>query len=119
MHRALRRRRRNRRLSLSRNLNLRLVLAVLLDERDQVLNSPGSRVGDGLGLLAGGVQLDGGEALDLIRNVVEGGVNLGDDNLVLELRLGVQAGEVLVLGGKSLAVTAPWCEDCEDLVSVD
>lgn len=91
--------------SLRRNLGL--VLAVLGNELNNVLNSPGAAVGDGLLLSTGGVQLDGGEALDLIRDVVACGVNLGDDDLVLELRVGIQAAKLLVLGSESLAVTAP------------
>lgn len=87
--------------------DLGLVLSVLLDELDQVLNGAGAGVGDGGILVACGVELDGGEALNLIGNVVGGSVNLGDDDLVLELRLLVQLTKLLVLGGQSLAVTAP------------
>lgn len=87
--------------------DLGLVLAVLLDEVGKVLDSTRALVGDGGVLATGGVELDGRETLDLIRDIVQGGVNLGNDNLVLELRSSVLRSKVVVLGSKSLAVTAP------------
>ena len=84
-----------------------LVLALLLNELDEVLDGAGTLVGDGVLLVTGGEELDGREALDLIRDIVGSSVNLGNDNLVLELRVGVLGAEVVVLGGQSLAVTAP------------
>ena len=77
-----------------------LVRAVLLDELDEVLNGPVTAVGDGGVLLASGEQLDGREALDIIRDVVGGGINLGNNDLVAE-RLG-QGSELIVLGSKTI-----------------
>lgn len=84
-----------------------LVLAVLGDELDQVLNGAGARVLNGLVLGTGSVELDGGEALDLIGNVVQGSINLGNDDLVLEIGVGIEGSKLIVLGSESLAVTAP------------
>lgn len=60
------------------------VAAVLLDELSQVLNSASTLVGNWRVLLAGWVELDGGEALNLIRDIIEVSINLGDGNLVGE-----------------------------------
>lgn len=96
-----------------------LVLAVLGDELDQVLNGAGARVLNGLVLGTSSVKLDGGEALDLIGNVVEGSINLGDDNLVLELGVGIEGSKLIVLGSESLAVTAPGSVELnEDILGV-
>lgn len=96
-----------------------LVLAVLGDELDQVLNGAGARVLNGLVLGTGSVELDGGEALDLIGNVVLGSINLGNDNLVLELGVGVEGSKLIVLGSESLAVTAPGSVELnEDILGV-
>jgi hypothetical protein len=82
-----------------------LVATVLGDEGGEVLNSAGTAVLDGLTLAVGGEELDGRETLDLVGNVVGGGINLGDGDLV---RVGLeQLTELLVLGSKGLAVTAP------------
>jgi hypothetical protein len=89
------------------NGDLSVVLAVLLDEVGEILDGTRALVSNGSVLGAGGVELDSRETLDLIGDVVQGGVNLGDDNLVLELRSGVLGGKVVILGSKSLAVTAP------------
>ena len=67
-----------------------LVGAVLLDELHQVLDGAGAGVVNGSVLLASGEELDGGEALELG-----------------ELRRGESLAKLLVLGSKSLAVTAP------------
>lgn len=82
-----------------------LVATVLGDEGGKVLNSTGTAVLDGLTLSMGGEELDGRETLDLVGNVVGGGIDLGDSDLV---RVGLeQLTELLVLGSKGLAVTAP------------
>lgn len=60
-----------------------LVGTILLDEGGKVLDRAGAAVGDWRVLLASGVELDGGEALDFIRDVVGGGIDLGDGDLVL------------------------------------
>ena len=91
-----------------------LVLAVLLDELDEILGSSGSRVGDGVLLVTSGEHLDGGEAGNVIRDIVGSSVNLGNDNLILELGSGVLGGKVIVLGGESLAVTAPGSVELEE-----
>lgn len=72
--------------------------AVVADELCEVLDGAGAGVVDRGGLLAGGVELDGRETLDLVGDVVGGGVNLGDDDLVL---LAVESAELLVLGGET------------------
>ena len=86
---------------------LGVVLAVLLDKVGEVLDGARALVSDGGVLATGGVELDGREALNLVGDVVQGSINLGDDNLVLELRSGVLRSKVVVLGSKSLAVTTP------------
>ena len=82
-----------------------LVATVLSNESSEVLNSAGTAVLDGLTLAVGREELDGRETLDLVGNIVGGGIDLGDGDLVgvgLE-----QLTELLVLGSKGLAVTAP------------
>jgi hypothetical protein len=86
---------------------LGLVLAVLLDEVGEVLDGARALVGDGSVLSTSGEELDGGESLNLVGDIVQGSVDLGDDDLVLELGSGELRSKVIVLGGKSLAVTAP------------
>jgi hypothetical protein len=82
-----------------------LVAAVVADELGKSLDGAGTAVLDGLVLGASLEELDGGEARDVIGNVVGGGVNLGDGDLVGES--GVLLGQLIVLGCKSLAVSAP------------
>jgi hypothetical protein len=82
-----------------------LVAAVVADELGKSLDGAGTAVLDGLVLRAGLEELDGGEARDVIGNVVGGGVNLGDGDLVGEGR--VLLGQLVVLGRKGLAVSAP------------
>jgi hypothetical protein len=62
-------------------VGVNLVGAFLLDELGEILNGAVALVCDGVGLVAGDKELEGGEALDLIRNVVGGGVDLGDGDL--------------------------------------
>jgi hypothetical protein len=82
-----------------------LVATVLGDEGGEVLNSAGTAVLDGLTLAVGGEELDGRETLDLVGNVVGGGIDLGDGDLV---GVGLEhLTQLLVLGSKGLAVTAP------------
>ena len=92
--------------------------AVLLDELSEVLNGAGAGVVDGSVLLAGGEELDGRETLDLIRDVVGGSVNLGDGHKLGELGRGVSLAKLLVLGSKSLAVTAPGSVELNENVLV-
>jgi hypothetical protein len=82
-----------------------LVAAVVADELGKSLDGAGTAVLDGLVLRASLEELDGGEARDVIGNVVGGGVNLGDGDLVGEGR--VLLGQLVVLGCKGLAVSAP------------
>lgn len=82
-----------------------LVAAVVADEIGQSLDGAGTVVLHGLVLGAGLEELDGGEAGDVIGDVVGGGVDLGNGHLVGES--GVLGGELVVLGSESLAVTAP------------
>ena len=85
--------------------NSDLVAAVVADELSKGLDGTGTAVLDRLVLGAGLEELDGGEARDVIGNVVGGGVNLGDGDLVGEG--GVLLGELVVLGREGLAVSAP------------
>ena len=92
--------------ALSKTINL--VLAVLLDEGNKVLNSTGTSVLNWGVLSTSGVDLDGGEASDGIGHIVGSGIDLGDGDLLAQLgNVGVQSGELLVLGGQGLAVSAP------------
>lgn len=79
-----------------------LVLAVLLDEGNEVLNGTGTGVLNRGVLGTSGVELDGGEASDGIGHIVGSGVNLGHGNLLIQLRdIGVQSSKLLVLGSKT------------------
>jgi hypothetical protein len=79
-----------------------LVLAVLLDEGDQVLNGTGTGVLNRGVLGTSGVKLDSGEASDGIGHIVGSGVNLGDSDLLIQLGdIGVQRSKLLVLGSKT------------------
>jgi len=76
---------------------------LLLDEGSHVLDGTGTRVLD-LGVVSGGVKDEGGESLDLSGGVVGGGIDLGDDDVLVVLE---KLTELLVLGGEGLAVAAP------------
>lgn len=89
-----------------------LVAAVVADKLSESLDGAGTAVLNGLVLGAGLEELDGGEARDVIGNIVGGGVDLGDGNLVGES--GVLLGELVVLRGESLAVTAPGGVELEE-----
>lgn len=108
-------------LSLTSSLDVcvNLVRAVVADEVGEILNSSRTVVVDWLGLLALLEELDGWEALDLIWDVVESGINLGNDDLVLIVL--VETGKLIVLWCESLAVSAPWSVELEEnvLVAVD
>lgn len=95
------------------------VRAVLLDELGEVLDRAVTRVLNWLALGSSLEQLDGGKALNLIWNVVEGGINLGDGNLVGVVL--VHASKLIVLWCESLAVSTPWCVELEEniLLAVD
>lgn len=84
-------------------VGISLVLAVLLNELGEVLDSAGSGVLDRRVLGAGREDLDGGEALDGLGDVVGGGIDLGDSHLGGEVRvLSVELSELLVLGGETV-----------------
>lgn len=89
-----------------------LVAAVVADEVGQGLDGAGAAVLDGLVLGAGLEELDGGEAGDVVRDVVGGRVDLGDRHLIGERS--VLLGQLVVLGGKSLAVAAPRSVELEE-----
>ena len=82
-----------------------LVATVVANELGKSLNGAGAAVLDGLVLGTGLEELDGREARDVIGNVVGGGINLGDGDLVGEGR--ILLSELVVLGSESLAVSAP------------
>ena len=101
-------------LVLLRQRELDLVRPVIPHKRCQVLDSTRARVVNGLVLLAGGEELDGGEALDLLGDVVGRGVHLGDGHLggvVLE-----ELAQLVVLGRQRLAVAAPGRVELEEHV---
>lgn len=89
-----------------------LVAAVVADEVGQGLDGAGAAVLDGLVLGAGLEELDGGEAGDVVGDVVGGRVDLGDRHLIGERS--VLLGQLVVLGGKSLAVAAPRSVELEE-----
>jgi hypothetical protein len=82
-----------------------LVATVVADKFGKSLDSAGTVVLNGLILGAGLEELDGREARDVIGNVVGGSINLGNGDLVGEGR--VLLGQLVVLGSKGLAVSAP------------
>jgi len=75
----------------------------LLDEFDKTLNRSVARVFKGFRFLACSVQLDGRKSSDVIRNVIERGIDLGDNDLVRVA--GVCGGKLLVFGSKVLAMS--------------
>jgi hypothetical protein len=87
------------------NEGIDAVLAVLLNEVCKVLHGAGTRVLNWGILGAGREELNGGESSDGVRNVVSGGVNLGDGDLGLEFFVaGVQLGQLLVLRSKTIEI---------------
>lgn len=64
-----------------RRVGIDFVFSVLLDEVGEILNGARAGVVDGVGFGAGREELDGGEALNLVRDVVGGCVDFGDGNL--------------------------------------
>lgn len=76
-----------------------LVLAVLLNELSKILDGARAGVLDGLVLLTGGVELDGGEPSNGVGHIVGSGVNLSNHNLVGGVA--VQSGELFILGSKT------------------
>ena len=88
-----------------------LVFAVGLDESGEVLGGAGTGVGQRLGLATGGEELDGWETGDLVRDVVGGGVDFGDDNFGVG---GVFGGELIVLGGKAVVCISGVLNDARE-----
>jgi len=82
-----------------------LMAAIVANEIDEILDGAGAGVVDGLVLGAGFEELDGGEALDLVRDVVGGRIDFGDDNFVGKGL--VHLGKLVVFRGQSFAVAAP------------
>lgn len=75
---------------------------LLRDELGEVLDRARATVLDGLVLLAGAEQLDGGETSNLVGNIIGSSVNLGDLDLLLEVGLVlVEVSELVVLGGET------------------
>ena len=71
---------------------------------DEIFDRSISRIFDWGVFLASGVELDRGEAADIIWNVVEGGITFGYDNFI---GMGsVERGELFIFGSKIFAVTA-------------
>lgn len=84
-----------------------LVLAVVTDEVCEVLDGARASVLDWLVLSAGREKLDGREALDLVWDVVGGGIDLGDGHLGGEvLVVLVQATELVILGSETTRLLA-------------
>lgn len=65
-------------------ISIDLVFAIFLDEVCKIFDGAGSRVENGLGFAASREELDGGEALDLIRYVVGGGIDFGNRHLLVK-----------------------------------
>lgn len=63
------------------HIRIDLVFTVLLDEGCEILDCAGAAVVDGGVFGAGGEELDGGEALDLVGDVIGGCVDFGDGDL--------------------------------------
>jgi len=78
--------------------------AAVADERSKVLDRATAAVLDGDILGACSVELDRGESGDLLGDVVGGGVNLGNGNVVGEWD--EEASELIVLGGETGIVSA-------------
>jgi hypothetical protein len=79
-----------------------LVLAVLLDEVGKILDGSGPGVVNRDIFGTGGEELDSWEALDLLGDVVGGGINLGDGHFGREVRvLSVESTEGIVFGSKT------------------
>lgn len=89
--------------------------AVLADELLHGLGGAVTVVGEGVGLVVGGVEEEGGEALDVDGGVVLGAVDLGDDDVGLGLK---GLAELLVLRGEGLAVAAPGSVELDEDVLV-
>lgn len=65
-------------------VSIDLVFAIFLDEVCKILDGAGSRVENGLRFAASREELDSGEALDLIRYVVGGGIDFGNRHLLVK-----------------------------------
>lgn len=65
-----------------------LVLAVLLDEDDQVFDGTGSTVVNRAVLAASWVELDGWEPLDLFWNVIGSRIHFGDGHFLIKVLVG-------------------------------
>lgn len=84
-----------------------LVLAVVTDEVGEVLDGARAGVLDWLVLSTGREKLNGREALDLVWDVVGGGIDLSDGHLGGEvLVVLVQAAELVVLGSETTRLLA-------------
>jgi hypothetical protein len=88
------------------SVDINCVRSALLDKGCETLYRSITRECDGIALLSGKEQLDGWESLDIIRNIIGSGVNLGDGNLVAEWL--EKLSQLVVLGRQGLAVSAPW-----------
>lgn len=77
------------------------VLAVLLHELHQIFHGAGARVGDGIGFVARREQFDGGETLDLIRDVIERRIHFGNGHFRGKIRVAlIQKSKLFVLGSQ-------------------
>ena len=74
------------------------MFAILFDEDCKVFCCAGAGVCQRLALAASGEELDGGEALDFIRDIIGGCVNFGDDDFGIS---GVLRSQIVVFRGKT------------------
>jgi len=82
--------------------------SLLLDEFDKTLDRPVTRVFNRIRFLSGRVQFDGGEPADVIGNVVEGGITLGNNDFVG--MTGICNGKLFVFWSKVFAVSTLFCQ---------
>ena len=84
-----------------RGVGVDLEFAFLADELGDVSDAAVARVFDRGVFGAGGEELDGGEARDLVRDVVGGGVDFGDGDRVVD----VEGGELFVFRCKPVELS--------------
>ena len=77
--------------------DINLVLSVLLDEVGKVFDSPCAGILNGRVFGTGREQLDGREASNRVRNIVRGGIDLGDGDLGVNACISIETGKLVIL----------------------